>query len=789
MKRLMCTMASVALMVSMASGETVIWYHFNEGEIGTQPKSSATQAVVVNAANPGTHDARVARMGGSGVIYGDSQRLPTYAATFDEDQCWKDPVSGACGTDNKGFYCNTETTDARGVGSIVVADDDASLHLQAMTAELFIKPDGTPTYEEQFCQLNNGSSLAWQIRMNQSGKLYVYYQKPDLSIGYKNFNNPTLIDGRWHHVAITYDGSKLRGYADYVLYVELEVSQLVYADNPANAKLTLGASDLQKDYGRYRGHIDEFRLSDKALAPSDFLHVIPTWIDADTLVYIPCGPTAISAAGNDVNAAASGIPAVATTMSSSSPYPAPVSDVPSATFRNGMFATDSHADETSYRFVSSETYAGRSSRIAIDDVVNGQHALMAQPELTFEFFFKPEAAKTLWAAHFAAGGANQLYILSDGKIRGYLYDKDSNGASVTYTSSKAVLDNQWHHLAVVADAAKRELYIYLDYLLDATFSNFVFEPSAYSSTSYYKDFSIGASYNDTQNNGYAGWMDEIRITKRALLPREFLTSDLVERPQVPAPTVFYAPLDGSGANYPFPNLFAENLGEYKTTYVDRVPGQTIPEKETMGLAVTNLCALELKQGGGYIGFGRQRSLEGLDTMTIEFFARLRKDEMTPSDWPAVLRMDSKISGTGSIMPFWAIGLDGSQNLHVRMDNEQKTGQYISFDTQKIYDGKWHHVAATLEKKMIDNVVKTEVHMYVDGEEAALAKAGGTRYMDGCVVRRFATKDGNLYLGTATGSSGKLVGRLDEIRISNRVLAPAEFLHAVRNPTGCVIILR
>ena len=78
-----------------------------------------------------------------------------------------------------------------------------------------------------------------------------------------------VLDGKWHHVAAVFQPSGTNpGKTDVVTYVDHTERGKTSFDGVIDYRL--GAYTLQMGM-RYEGLIDEFRISDRALTPSQFL--------------------------------------------------------------------------------------------------------------------------------------------------------------------------------------------------------------------------------------------------------------------------------------------------------------------------------------------------------------------------------------------------------------------------------------------------------------------------------------------------------------------------------------
>ena len=245
-------LAVVSMLVACAvHARTVAWYHFNEGANGVKPTNG--QPVLVNAADPGSLDAipRVRRSWSKTIEYveNSSTYLPVYTNDFPSCVSWNDPVTGAHGVDRQCLWMHTGYSYGHGDSSIVLVNDDAKLHCANITAEfmakLTIPADKTLSYQAHMLVMRNSSPSAispsdstvranvkaWGIIINPAGTVRVEMQTRDsagtaidksFSLVTSASTAPSVTDGKWHHVAFTYDGAMVRIYIDYVQYASKE---------------------------------------------------------------------------------------------------------------------------------------------------------------------------------------------------------------------------------------------------------------------------------------------------------------------------------------------------------------------------------------------------------------------------------------------------------------------------------------------------------------------------------------------------------------------------------------
>ncbi len=86
------------------------------------------------------------------------------------------------------------------------------------------------------------------------------------------------------------------------------------------------------------------------------------------------------------------------------------------------------------------------------------------------------------------------------------------------SSTTTFEDDEWHHVAVVRDADANTYTLFVDYIAEASIE--------YSSGSVKSEpLAIGAGYGWTNQRGFIGAIDDLRISDEALVPSEFLVPE------------------------------------------------------------------------------------------------------------------------------------------------------------------------------------------------------------------------------------------------------------------------
>jgi hypothetical protein len=206
-----------------------------------------------------------------------------------------------------------------------------------------------------------------------------------------------------------------------------------------------------------------------------------------------------------------------------------------------------------------------------------------------------------------------------------------------------------------------------------------------------------------------------------------------------------------------------------TNIFDGLYGALLNADNRTSLYFTNAAAFPAQtnsQNGGYVEVTNVTSLLCPTNFTIEFFTKIARDV----DWPLLVGKAREYNTTG-IGASWGIDLDRSNPLKLRMDTQplyQSTsgnGFNQNLTGPNIQDGQWHHVAVTYHSPT------RKATLYVD----YVTQWNMTSTHE--VV--YDTK--SLFFGKGAGSNQAFDGWLDEVRLSDTVLQPHEFLRTYSIP--------
>ena len=537
MKKLMMIGGAVVAILSIeAKASTVAYWPLTQAN-GVRTTSST---VFANEGDGGTMDAvPVVVRNYYGSQEGDAKYLPVGTNAFPTAYGVYDPVAkankaAATGLNFDSWSMNgnwyTQQYIASYSGCLKVSDADA-LKLSTFTVECFVMPaTGRSGYTQCLAVMPmsvvvDGSKTvvgkeSWGIRFSNQDRPFLAYSY--VAGGTTNYVNTTPssgtkvpFDNRWHHLAFSVDRTTLKIYIDYVLeYTQTLSGEVVYDQD---ADLFIGGGTFPKQ--SYYGSMAHFRVSDEALTPDKFLHFTRTERAADepsdVALHINFETVdGISTKNIVFNQAATGS-AVHLSDTNKTSYAEFDADI----YTNKLYA--SRKD--------SKGFANSKSFIKKDKDSTGEPYLAWLPDddvfhdssFTVEMFVKiANESFPRWTNLFKRNYENQSnanamqFWIGNNSGAGILHNGFTSGG---ITDSARIDDANWHHIAVVFDKATNKLRYYRDWQqvgVDTSITETIKE----SNTPIYI-LGHATAY------GYMGRIDEVRITKRALAAKEFLSPE------------------------------------------------------------------------------------------------------------------------------------------------------------------------------------------------------------------------------------------------------------------------
>ena len=819
------SLAAVSIAVGAFSpssfADTILWYRFEDHEagyvtqIGDEIANSGPNASIV-----GTAQSSVAG------------KTPSFVAT---PQGWEgvyDPVSGkihpnrtAISLPNTGS--GTDESSYPGNGPRIEVPDAEAMHLSSFTIEMFVKRnrnyrpayeslcgkqcDGGATTRCNFLLYNpavgDANNTAFQVMIGNG-------TSRKSSVSSNTLNNDTALRAYtlekrdfWDHVAITYDDSTKTVNA-YVNYVKKGTYGFSNADGFAplydpSFPLMIGCGPA--NWARsFCGCIDEFRLSSGALAPSQFLRLCSPNALPETVNYVDFSAATnltihqvssqsytATRRGNFANSApimgARCQGAELKTRSLGSGRYIVDDDIPAATMRGGLLAADFAYNLAAAHLATNSAKLSYSGNVYIYPGAQWSYSALSDTSVTVEFFFKAGRVENVGTHtnNYDDAYIFRMHPLEAKFVRG---NGKENVGSILFHSLNAqgkaepdefirFDDDAWHHFAYVFDKSEGREVFYID-------GRRMFgrrSESFKTSHAFEADMILGSGDFMTINAHSTlpeAMFDEIRITKKALRPCEFLTT----APREDGVTLAWYSFEGNSLdNGVYPDAIGSgNLSAYAggtPAFSSLTPGSA---NELHDIAKTKIRdnATSLSFAGGKAVWPRNSLLERED-LTVEFFARQR----TASAGAGLVSLLRSATGTNSTSiaeadAIWSIRL-GADGLTPEVYAHNGSAQTVAFPSSAALGRRWRHYAVSFVPDGDNMTLK----LYCD---QTLVK---TDAITGALQLPGVNSGAIPMLGATSGSGGVAFnGLIDEVRMSLGEVAEADFLYAPP-PGGTTIFMR
>ena len=812
-----CLSVAFALAASPAIAKTVLWYHFNERDIGYRPYyTSSHPDVVENAADPGYLQGMPGGLSTTPEFI--SNFYPTYSNDFPSCATWYDPATGAYGGDRRCMWMMSRYGDGSGDSSVILTDDDDKLHCKNITVEFMAKlqlTNGKTALAAQahMIGMRNSSTanvVAWGVIFYPNGKAALRVQTrnaagtaKDDSKSFESAEGTSsgLLDGKWHHVAFTYDGVVAKLYVDYELRASKEWTHPLDYNEKCEGKLSICGFDKQT-YGHWNGFIDEVRISDEALPPEKFLRPggivsaalaekIGAVTDADTALYLPfdtvesaCTDPFFGGVGAPLifNAVTNArAPIIKAVLPSSGMLPVESQSAVDGQIHAGIFAQATAANSGSWKFGSNSAKPGRSIHMTFDDYsMNGNRHFATSGDFTVEYFLnvheRPTSSRYIIREMSATGSAWYM-LFSNAEANRLTCDLvPADGGDAKSIKIEGVTYGVWHHVALVVNRTQKTAILYFNGELTDKLEDFDLMPV---NPNLAESMEISGGWGtDREDQFHNLSIDELRITRRALAPQEFLAAGTHGTTAL-APVRAWMSFEGDMKVNPRPDEIPEGKMANNAQFSSTVCGNgMITDGYGTILSSSNSQSIKFSGAEGKSTFGRNVLLEKeMESMTVEFFMKAPKGSATA--WALIARMYSGLAMVDSMINMsWSIGYRNADGdiyigaVTTEKPNDSQT-RYFGESVNDFDDGRWHHVAVTFEP---DGKGDTRVSVYKDYELCGTPKMfdGTLKHVNGVPVYCMAM--GN-----------KFNGWIDEFRISRGVLSVDEMMHAVKR--GTVVIFR
>ena len=809
------------LVSSEASAETLAWYHFDDKDPGTVMAAGETVADEINA------EATARAYAINSATLTDSADYAHLRPRFAQSAgpMVYDPVTGARTPNMASMRFVTEAGVMPGTSTTVDWLNGGCLRVDARTAE----PKKSMTLEFFFCMKQkpfgntfapvvgklrdaNFTAEAWAVYVTSNGKLSLR-----MSNGSEAANAGTggvgafVADGGWHHLALVYKEGEPKAwvYVDYQRVYEMAVKSVadIFYGNSATADATplyIGGYPMKNSsygYRKFDGCIDEVRISDAALEPSQFLRLRDT--DSDTITRLrfdsPIGIT--TATGSNPNLLLD-IPCTMTNFAATACTGAGATE----TIRENMYSdAQTNAHSLALQKSGTATAFGKVTSLSHYslDGKNPSDTFTTNQAFTVEGYFKVNgdfptaaAADTRKETVFKWGGTPicglTLQCSNDENVN-LLYTYNHNNTWKGAYLYAVIDDEQWHHAATVYDPTVRQMRFYLDGRLLGSANSVVCRVADGSSLFLGCDQNLGTAFN--------GSLDEFRVTKRALRPDEFLCATSVKAAEGSTLALFDFEREGETANASAvngeligpaivqkhrPDLEGDDAGKVPT-YVKWPKGGLLLEGTNENqTAVANTKWLKIENG--VWGVGDYSPLFEQKDFTVEFFATINDLKTTAN----IIRLSS---GTTNLNgdPTWALYHNaGSTALQARIQvitNGVSTAKYSGTWNlgDKIYENRIHHYAFVVDQTTTPGTVTMTLYR----DYTSLGTRTFTGYLDYATVPGGSTtgsgRNNRLVIGGTGSKDAQFFGSIDSVRYSKGVLAPDKFMRLQK--LGFTLIMR
>jgi len=806
--------------IATAKAETVVWYTFDDLTPGDTLANGTT---VENKVTPGTHDATVLGLN-SYLLKPDSTKMPICTNGIPESFRVFDPVSGTMseGVDRALRFQSTWNT---GDGAFLQVANDADLRPEAFTVEAMVWfPKDTTSVNNwnviavHPAKMTCANADAWGFRFTGPNQIIVRFTRPreytptaDKEDTYDNVTGadnvsvysatvPAINDGRWHHVAFTAapngaDSSKtdVKVFFDYNQVASSTLDFRPQFSDEDDCPVWIGST--RQSYGFLTGAIGEFRFSNVALTPGEFLRSHNAGLDKDVVLYYDFETQGES--GQIVNIASPGI-MDGTIITNNSLAPEFVEDSPVERLRQSMASA---VYETSEKSLENYITSASSRKDGYVECMPLDVDWFSKTNFTVECFFKTENMTQIYTPLFRRwGGANVQVNIGVGGYGGNMGINISTNANYTQTERNisSFSAGTWNHVALVVNQTgeTKTIKTYFNWHLKETFplpSNLADTNLNGSGPKFEKWFFAGAD----GGSSFDGKIDSMRVTLRALEPQEFLT----DRPYASGSTIAHISFDDEtpNASADYGTLRESKYrGSITPTYSDIVPGPIIRDGEGGEiLKKNNVKSISFPDttDHSWVSYGSSDN-NPVDTYylhtsrdgqyrtsgTIEFWM---KSSQTDADYDTVLwgGYARTTNAVGDVTSYQhsLIRFNNAHRLEFGF-NASGTWRAVTATNVDVLDGKWHHVAFTFKPAPTDSS-KMVATGYIDYEQVDTITCDGQLRLEnnGYFDLRFAGEHGS---GFGKKNFG---GLIDELRISDCALEPSQFLRAERAPGFSIII--
>ena len=344
-----------------------------------------------------------------------------------------------------------------------------------------------------------------------------------------------------------------------------------------------------------------------------------------------------------------------------------------------------------------------------------------------------------------------LEITDAGLLRGHIYTAGATTYTNFYSSGHAPVDDgEWHHAALVREAALGDTYLYLDgYRVGSTTDTA--GPFVQNSPNMY----LGRDYRTTTGERFDGSLDNVRIWNVARTPEQFGIRGADQQ-------LYRMETDGGAAAAPgAAAATVDDTGAFPVVLDGTASGPTYSSITPPGIygspsaTTPSTVSLSFDGSNDYVDLGSSPQIMDLPQGGFTIEAWVNTSDTNRGN------IFGNFDGVHKCVNF-EIGSPSYTGGAIRAFMQGDGGGINMWGKQSVIDGQWHHVAM-----VYDGVGTNNVRLYVDG---ALDNTGTY------TGQPYSMTGPTPVLGKDRRTSGPILldGLMDEVRISSVALNPTQF---------------